>query len=670
MGLHLSNCKNVIVVLLCATFVTVGYIALIFVLISQNYLLNEHYSAKTVHLHKVMPNAPYPMEWNSLGYMTPYAEQQFGARTWEPTTYFLHEGSTKAKTRENFLDDPLSDPFSYTMYINSERSFSILSSISPLVYLATLIVICNISLLYFLFAYMSINFKTSSNKKEICGFEMSTVRNVLCYVTLLVYGFYLFGIFGAGALVKRQTWEILDVEYFTSPQIPSVVYNIIVLAIYCVYLKRKDSYWELLFGTETSNQDDTQRLVDTPVLVDPTFKPPGQAFYAKQFTAPQLYQESRANMHNIQLDSMYNPAWNMMPGHKQQLLMSTSGIVTQKGVKAQRTYGPISNEFNVIVCVIFLLGGIANLAMSKAFLMETEAQLVIISLFMFCVLELGRNHLVSYFWFLSAHLDNVLSSPDDKTDRYIIVFIDLVVFLLQLFIVVIWQMTLTSLLTIAPTNVWVFRDVMIFVISCFLLTRCISVVQGLFEVYWPSSCCGSDCCCKCDCMSCFSYDDSKWQTKILYYLELVMYCLIVWIIFGLFFLIAMPDAGLTWNNSEKKLIFLEQMMYQNTDVPIMSSACNHGIQRNELIAKIHHLCTDRSSDLYKIRPVTLKVFAWTRFFVLQHEVVDHVPAAASADVLFCSNGFEQHWGQCKSQFLNPADYSAPWITEVKKSAGV
>jgi hypothetical protein len=176
-------------------------------------------------------------------------------------------------------------------------------------------------------------------------------------------------------------------------------------------LKRKDSYWELLFATETSNLEDTQ------VLMEPGLKNTDAAFYVKQFAAPHLYQESRANMHNIELDSMYNPAWNMMPGHKQQLLMSTSGIVTQKGVKSQKKNGPVSNEFNVIVCVIVLLGGIANLAMSKAFLMETEAHLVIISLFMFCVLELGRNHLVSYFWFLSAHLNNVLSSTEDKTDR-------------------------------------------------------------------------------------------------------------------------------------------------------------------------------------------------------------------------------------------------------------
>jgi hypothetical protein len=62
MGLHLSNCKSVSVVLLCATFVTVGYIALIFVLISQNYLLNEHYSAKTMHLHKVCQT--YLIRWN------------------------------------------------------------------------------------------------------------------------------------------------------------------------------------------------------------------------------------------------------------------------------------------------------------------------------------------------------------------------------------------------------------------------------------------------------------------------------------------------------------------------------------------------------------------------------------------------------------------------------
>ncbi len=54
---------------------------------------------------------------------------------------------------------------------------------------------------------------------------------VCCYLTLGVYGSFLFAIFGAGAMVKNVEWEKTKVEYMISPQVPSVVYNIIVLAM-------------------------------------------------------------------------------------------------------------------------------------------------------------------------------------------------------------------------------------------------------------------------------------------------------------------------------------------------------------------------------------------------------------------------------------------------------
>jgi hypothetical protein len=48
--------------------------------------------------------------------------------------------------------------------------------------------------------------------------------------------------------------------------------------------------------------------------------------------------------------------------------------------------------------------------------------------------------------------------------------------------VVIWQMTMTSLLTIASPNVSTMRGVLIFVVSVFFVTRFVSVMQGIGEV--------------------------------------------------------------------------------------------------------------------------------------------------------------------------------------------
>ena len=86
---------------------------------------------------------------------------------------------------------------------------------------------------------------------------------------------------------------------------------------------------------------------------------------------------------------------------------------------------------------------------------------------------------------------------------------------------------------------------------------------------------------------------------------------------------------------------------------------NHGILYDSFRWKCHPLT-----------PVTMKVFAWTRSFVLQKEVVSWDPGSAAADVLFCSNGFEQHWGQCKRQFLDPKEFQSGWKSEVLKAANL
>jgi hypothetical protein len=369
------------------------------------------------------------------------------------------------------------------------------------------------------------------------------------------------------------------------------------------------------------------------------------------------------------LQSMYTPqsTWLMpgqMPGQKQDLLMNTSAVVTKKTNHELQHNAPVSNEFNVIVCIILLLGGIANLSMAKAFLLETEAQLVILCLFVFGVLEIGRNHLVSYFWYLSVHPKGFEKyTPEmgvgkeinkDATERFVIVFIDFVVFLLQLFIVCIWQITLGSLLAIASPNVWTLRGVLIFVVTCFM-KRFISVAQGVMEVFG---------CCVCS-------DDSENDNYImlLVWVELIMYCLVVIVLIVLVFVISVPKTDKNNTNPEKKLILLEQMMYQNTDSPGLNAACSYGIRKNELISVTNKLCTYDSNDVYKMETVSMKVFAWTRFYVFQHEIPDK-DTKASADVLFCSNGFEQHWGRCKRQFSSQQGFWPEWNATVRQSAAL
>jgi hypothetical protein len=56
----------------------------------------------------------------------------------------------------------------------------------------------------------------------------------------------------------------------------------------------------------------------------------------------------------------------------------------------------------------------------------------------------------------------------------------------------------------------------------------------------------------------------------------------------------------------------------------------------------------------KYNPVSMKVFSWTRFLVLQNYLpngkfngIACKDSCPPASLLFCTNGFEQKWGQCK-----------------------
>jgi len=646
----------------------------------EDFLLNKTYSAKTIHFHKVTANAQIPVQWNSLGAVTPYVEPQLGSGKWAPTTYFPF-----VQDQQKYQKNGLENPYDYTMYINSERTLTILSSICPFIYLLTLVVVSSISLAYFFAEVYAVYEDTTGHcsfvwncisclQKDATDQEedaikkmqqskikkiknIKIVRDVWCKFTIFVYALGLFVVFASGALVQKTNWysvkEKVDVEYMISNQIPSVLYNIFVLAMYCLYLKRKEPYWTIIVEkykkmSPLPDMEDQQTFLLVP--------PDNEVKPQMRFVAPQIQ-----SMYNTQV------AWQMpiQVPKQQELLMDSSAFVYRNHAKNPLTddegkqipVTPVSNEFNVVVCIILLLGGIANLGLVKAYFLETEAQLVILCLVMFCVLEIGRNHIFSYFWF-ALEADN---KDNAGYERFAIVFIDFVVFLLQLFIVFIWQYTMEDLMIVKPDSIVNnTRGILLFVVTCFLITRLISVGQGIVEIIGDQFAC----------TSCVVHpsDDPSDDNMFLVLIELLMY-LLVMLVF-IMFVFAQSLPMLERENLEKKLIFSEQMIYQNTKQTIPAdAACSLGIQKNELISTKNNLCTLNSQDVYIISPVTMKVFAWTRFYVLQDEIPTR-EESPSANVLFCSNGLEQHWGQCKTLFSTGGKFWDAWDKTVKDATGI
>jgi len=68
-GLLRSLQIHIYVSVTCVIFVVVGDFAAspLGLLGEKSLMINKHYSAKTMHLKKVMPSAAMPSQWNSLG---------------------------------------------------------------------------------------------------------------------------------------------------------------------------------------------------------------------------------------------------------------------------------------------------------------------------------------------------------------------------------------------------------------------------------------------------------------------------------------------------------------------------------------------------------------------------------------------------------------------------
>jgi hypothetical protein len=665
-------------------------------------LVNRYYSAKTLHMHKVTNAAPVTTSYNSLGLTHPYSDETDIMKPITPASYPINVGFVPnlyiekyTRCRDKYYKDDnqkeknyyaktvaqsgavrcvMEDPYGYWIYVNG-GSLSILSSINPAVYLSTLLVIYQLSLESFLF---EITFYRDDKKmfKRFVEYAVLTL-----YVVLLLYSVSTFS-------TKTSNWgnPAQTIEYNMNASISSLVYCIIVLAVFYMRKSMSYGYWRYMFYS--GKNTDLVQSANFSYAPDPSA--PEYLGYEKQtdeydyeqkqndrdntdfrdLLVPQTY---RVNYAGVPVNSVY-PQFNnvfdpsLTQGTKMQNLrmpgdlkrgVGTQGLLMDQSARVAKEWqdsppsketGPASNETSTIVSLTVLLGGIANLAMARGVLPETEAQFVVFCVFSFVVLEWARNHLFSYFWYMAFHVTKEDSFGQHKQVRVIMVVIDLISFLLQLLIVIMWQMTMTSLLNYENDML---RALIITIVTLFLAVRGVSVVSGLNDIWRYLS----------------DKDFNPFNSKFLWKCELIVYVLCIsFVVFGVF----AHNVPLS-HTSETLLRFEEKLMYNSTSVSVPNSDCQKGIQSVTLMKHaLNHVCTktiDTSPD-----PVDLKVFGWTRWWRLNPALVigDKDDACLQRDcqkasLLFCGNGFEMYWGECHRS-LKDISYPRPaWVKTVLES---
>jgi hypothetical protein len=674
-------------------------------------LVNKYYAARTLHTHKVTNAAPMTTSYNSLGLTHPYSDETDFMKPITPASYPVNVGfvpnlyiekytrcrnkyykSDISKEEKNYYLNTVAqsgtvrcvmeDPYGYWMYVNG-GSLSILSNINPAVYLSTLLVIYQLSLSSFLFDIMYYDDKKMY--KMYADYALLTL-----YVFVLLYSLSTFS-------TQTSTWgdPAQKIEYNMNANISSLVYCIIVLAVFYMRKSMRYPYWRYMFfkkdskGYPMAGEDVTAELgfelnMDNPEdqnLDENDEDRNGPDEEEKEMLSKmrdkQDNQLKRARtlvhyagvpVNNVypQFNNVFDPSMTQstnlnnlrMPGEltggvgTQGLLMDQSARAAKKWKELQpsKKSGPASNETSVIVSLTVFLGGIANMAMARGVLPETEAQFVVFCVFSFLMLEWARNHLFSYFWYMALHVTPHDAFEKHKQVRVIMIVIDLVSFLLQLFIVIMWQLTMTSLLNYGNDTL---RALIVTIVALFLVIRLLSVIGGLIDIFDYFT------------LGKFSPFESKTLWKFESWLYLLCIYFVVWGVFAL--------NVSTADTPETRLRHEEKLMYNSTSVSVNNNDCSKGIQSVTLMRDVLKNTCSKNQDTSP-DPVDMKVFGWTRWWRLNPLLVigDKQDACLQrscqkSSLLFCGNGFEMYWGECERSLSDITYPRATWANKVLKS---
>jgi hypothetical protein len=527
-------------------------------------------------------------------------------------------------------------------------------------------------------------------------------------ITLVISFALLFNFFAAQGSLQSAKWlkktDSVTIEYMAVTQIPSIVYSLIIFALYYMHLKRTDKpdahpFWSKL-EIFPKLQTDTAQVVEVLGGMKQELRfQQVQQFNTMNHGVPRAFQPISAKA------SLYGAStrWSTSIGEAAE--QAKQDVVPDKTIKhlqytdGQYTDGqePVTNEISIFICVIFLLGGLADLGLLNGFILELEAQLVIISLISFCLLEIVLTQFHAYFQYLKNYwaaaekkvsnlntaetVSNVSNLTKHMTQISLIV--HFTVLIMQIFIVMLLQYTRLSIIIVANYPEEALNRFLMIVVIGYMLLKLVIWLKELKEYLFPdltntANCC--DCCTHCTGMN------------ITNVLQLIVY----YVSFGALWITVisiLAHSGKHIHNDELKLVFNEQIMYERADKmtdqyiyaekTFQYSDLNPELRKcatdfKDIFAKIdllelrtnpHKISCSVSdwkenevklnikvnTDVYKIEnPVVMKVWAWTRFLVLQNQIVDkkcEFTPCEPASKLYCKNGFEQHWGQCKNFVL-------------------
>ena len=174
----------------------IGVYLLVALAWSDKFVLNNQYSAKTLHIEKQNDGGLADRKWNSLGGMTPYVELELLSQSTDvvhgPVAYKIWEdfshNTRSLESRDNFFRGKHYGPENFEMFINNPWALSVLSSISPVMYLMTLVCVFILS---FVGCVITQQMRITSNNEKYKEW-LPTLKISIERITLIVFAIAVF----------------------------------------------------------------------------------------------------------------------------------------------------------------------------------------------------------------------------------------------------------------------------------------------------------------------------------------------------------------------------------------------------------------------------------------------------------------------------------------------
>jgi hypothetical protein len=308
------------------------------------------------------------------------------------------------------------------------------------------------------------------------------------------------------------------------------------------------------------------------------------------------------------------------------------------------------DKIKLVFTVCFFLVVMALLGQSRDIILETEAQICLLSTLAFCFLMIVTTRVQRFFMFVENLLIDRLQEDKSRISmvthvqmtRQIVAVargISLVVKFL-LFGVIVHVLYNMKVERTTQSSLWYY--LVIFTVV-FMLLEFWEVGKMLYystshelrlKEFGPKE----------KHKSGFA-NNSKHRYEIAHY------------VFLFFFLVSVVAILVLETNQHKGLFLYEtaQHAYANTGIKT-NSACSYGIQKNSMTTlyldqKIKNNGPYTKIEMLDKSPIAFKLFAWTRWWTLDNILTSkYTNLKPGPDLYFCSTGLEQEFGLCRQQY--------------------